>query len=612
MAIFDYKGQDARALVSDAWTLAVYSNVTSTVGDVYDILAPINLEYGNFKLPDGWRTIKAQALGLGSSEDLLGNVIGEAPGAQAKVVGKYNANGDLEKIALTISGINFPDDVLVLSSLNNNSYARAFEPALKAIRDYAITHGLESQDVLITGASLGGAAANNIYALKDELAGGFFSNSDFVGVASPKITDGSGILNIGFENDAVYRSLGNGDSFAGGVISSLFGNDASYVSSADNIVYFDANYALPTWPTPVFSIANPLSWLAHTGTILTNVAARISDSSFYPYIERDSTIVISALDPISRGMTWVVDKNTSTSSHFGTPAFLLGTNSNDKLQDGRGDDFLDGFSGDDQFRLSTGTDVVQAGAGNDKVWLQGKVSDYEAVNLSDGTLILNDTTGTYGLKELHGVERLQFGWIDTVQVVDGVVNTINDLLSASYLVKNDRLDFSGLFGADKSYSTSIQGSEQDSVLTGGNGRDLIFGLGGNDRLEGGNGNDLLHGGGGNDILIGGAGNDQLYGGVGDDVLIGGAGNDTLSGGVGNDRFVFDQPNFGNDHITDFNIHKNGFDVLEISKSLFISEDDVLTAASESSGNTVIQHGDSSVTLVGVSYAQLSADMINIV
>lgn len=614
MAIFDYQGKDASKLFSDAWTLAIYSNTTATVGGLAVLAELVNPEYGNFKLPSGWREISAKDLGLGNERvDFLGNLTGTAPGAQAKVLGQYGADGTLEKIALSISGANAPDDVLVFPSLSNNSYGRAFTPLLEAVQNYAVAHDITAQDVLITGISLGGAATNNIYALREELAGGFFKDANFLAGASPKINDGPGILNVGFENDAVFRALGSTESFVDGAYTALVRNDNEFATSTDNIVLFDPTYALPTWPNPAFSIANPLDWIAHGGGALINPIARIADSTFYSYIERDSTIILSALDPISRNMTWVVDKQTSTSSHFGTPAFLLGTNSGDLLQDGRSDDFLDGFGGNDQFRLSTGTDIVHAGTGNDKAILQGKVGDYEAVRLKDGTLFMNDTKGVYGLKELHDVETLQFGWIDTVQVVDGVVNTLNDLFSATYSVKNDRLDFNGLFGSDKIYSAATEGSAGDDVLIGGAGRDLIFGQAGNDRLEGGKGNDLLHGGAGNDILLGGEGDDQLYGGAGDDVLIGGSGNDILSGGVGSDRFVFDKADFGHDRITDFNIHKNGLDVLEFAKTLFASANDVLAAAKSSANgaDTVIQSGDSSVTLVGMSYSHLNIDMLSV-
>jgi Ca2+-binding RTX toxin-like protein len=74
----------------------------------------------------------------------------------------------------------------------------------------------------------------------------------------------------------------------------------------------------------------------------------------------------------------------------------------------------------------------------------------------------------------------------------------------------------------------------DDIVNGGGGNDIILGGPGADVLNGGGGNDALVGGGGNDVLKGDAGNDNLKGGGGNDVLGGGGGKDALKGGPGND------------------------------------------------------------------------------
>ena len=97
-------------------------------------------------------------------------------------------------------------------------------------------------------------------------------------------------------------------------------------------------------------------------------------------------------------------------------------------------------------------------------------------------------------------------------------------------------------------ANSIQaGDSAANTLTGGLGRDLIFGNAGNDTITGG---------GGTDLLVGGAGNDTLTGGTGDDVLVGGTGNDILTGGGGNNRFVFAEAGPANvDTITDYSTRR---------------------------------------------------------
>lgn len=78
-----------------------------------------------------------------------------------------------------------------------------------------------------------------------------------------------------------------------------------------------------------------------------------------------------------------------------------------------------------------------------------------------------------------------------------------------------------------------------ATLLGGNGKDVLSGGGGSDRLEGGNGNDLLSGGAGDDALFGENGKDALDGGEGDDALSGGKARDAVTGGLGIDTFTGD-------------------------------------------------------------------------
>ena len=100
-------------------------------------------------------------------------------------------------------------------------------------------------------------------------------------------------------------------------------------------------------------------------------------------------------------------------------------------------------------------------------------------------------------------------------------------------------------------------------LTGGDGDDVIQGLGGADTLNGGDGSDFISGGLGNDQIdagdgrdtaSGGDGIDSIFGSHGDDLLSGDAGNDTLDGGHGADTLIggdgddLANGNFGNDQV----------------------------------------------------------------
>lgn len=83
----------------------------------------------------------------------------------------------------------------------------------------------------------------------------------------------------------------------------------------------------------------------------------------------------------------------------------------------------------------------------------------------------------------------------------------------------------------------IFGTQNDDILKGGNGNDLIIGFEGNDRIDGSNGNDCLIGGPGNDRINGSNGDDYIAGGAGDDILDGSNGDDRIFGNEGNDTLI---------------------------------------------------------------------------
>ncbi len=72
------------------------------------------------------------------------------------------------------------------------------------------------------------------------------------------------------------------------------------------------------------------------------------------------------------------------------------------------------------------------------------------------------------------------------------------------------------------------------TVTGGAGRNLVFGDGSAQTIILGVEDDILHGGAGDDTVGSHGGNDLLYGDAGHDTVVGGEGNDTLDGGTGDD------------------------------------------------------------------------------
>jgi hypothetical protein len=193
----------------------------------------------------------------------------------------------------------------------------------------------------------------------------------------------------------------------------------------------------------------------------------------------------------------------------------------------------------------------------------------------------------------------------------------NDMMSGGS--GNDQV--SGVGGAD--LIADMTGS---GLLQGGDGDDRIFAGIGNSRLEGGTGDDVLVGGTGNDTLVGGSGRDLLQGDpgnarvFGNDRLDGGTGNDLLMGGDGADVFVF-RATGGADVVGGFNVNwldpnvttatfedfTPGLDRIEFETGTFATAADVYAATQTVGGSAVITFGSTSMTIFGVTEAELSAD-----
>lgn len=84
---------------------------------------------------------------------------------------------------------------------------------------------------------------------------------------------------------------------------------------------------------------------------------------------------------------------------------------------------------------------------------------------------------------------------------------------------------------------TIRGNARGNTLNGTDTADVMFGLGGDDRVSGGAGADLLYGD--DDSLVDpfGSGKDKLDGGEGNDLLVGGSHRDSLTGGAGDDMLI---------------------------------------------------------------------------
>ncbi len=311
--------------------------------------------------------------------------------------------------------------------------------------------------------------------------------------------------------------------------------------------------------------------------------------------------------------------------HINAAVERVGTSGRDFFSTGGVDDLIDAGGGNDFIITRGGWDVIDAGDGRDYV------------NAGSGDDVISGGAGKDVLVGGTGNDQIS-GGEDADLILGG---TGNDTLLGNagrdtVLGGNGEDTLGGGSGDDKLYggrdddtlsgnggNDSLFGDDGDDVLDGGAGTDLLSGGEGDDtlsggtagdRLSGGSGDDTLSGDGGSDRLVGGRGEDTLDGGAGRDLLIGGSDDDVITGGTGDDRslggsgddtFVFSSGD-GDDRIDDFNLR--GDDTIELAVSGFTSALDVLDAAVETRGGTLLDFGsEGSIFLKGVAANSLSED-----
>ncbi|MEO3962643.1 TcdA/TcdB pore-forming domain-containing protein, partial [Chromobacterium piscinae] len=197
---------------------------------------------------------------------------------------------------------------------------------------------------------------------------------------------------------------------------------------------------------------------------------------------------------------------------------LFGTNGNDRLQGGGGDDALYGFYG---------ADTLLGGMGND--FLDGEAG-VDSLNGGEGDDMLIGGSGADTLDGGEGVDTVSYAASQ-----DGIMVCLDEV----WPQRNPEDTF------DEVVIFQKKGDAQGDVLIN---IENVYGSDFDDSLIGNHGDNELSGGMGNDTLNGGAGSDTLFGGDGADTMEGGAGDDTLFGDGGADTYVFDFTDGGHDRI----------------------------------------------------------------
>ena len=402
---------------------------------------------------------------------------------------------------------------------------------------------------------------------------------------------------LGTAGDDVFTGAGNAEFIAGGL-----GNDTITASSSGQTYFGGAGNDILNNGTNLNTAfggsgTDTVSFVGFNGVLSFDMVGGLTNFGGEQYAEFENVILGNGTNTVSGSF----GANTMTG---GTGRdTLLGLDGNDRLDGGAGNDMLSGSFGNDRLHGgagndtligSLGVDTMNGGNGND-IYYYENLGDVivEAGTRDTADRILAGISGNLGLIDID-VENMTLTGVGNINAVGStraneiVGNSGNNALSGGF--GNDILK-----GGDG--NDILNGNENDDNLQGGNGNDTLMGAVGNDRLDGGAGNDALSGVAGNDSLLGGTGNDRLDG---------GAGNDRMNGGTGDDRFVF-AGNWGVDVVTDFTLAGTG-ERIDLITAIGIVDFADLSAShmAQVGGNTVITAGINSLTLAGITMANLTA------
>ena len=291
----------------------------------------------------------------------------------------------------------------------------------------------------------------------------------------------------------------------------------------------------------------------------------------------------------------------STLSSFGHSSSdnltIIGTQFNDVISDstmwyGTGDLNISSGQGVDIISItdSRGSDTVDAGGGNDFVYVSG----------ASGEAFTEDM-------DLDGGGGTDWLIIETAPSLTYTINTgtTNGFENIrSYGNGDDNL-------TGDSNSNIIEAGAGADTVRGGDGDDSIYGyFSANASGYSGEGDDILYGEAGNDTLVGGAGDDTLDGGTGADILTGDGGADDYArgGSTGTDTFILRLGDGGSaltgaDTITDF---QDGTDVLGLDDGLQYTDLTIAQGTGDNASDTIISSGSEYLAILqGISVSALS-------
>ena len=314
-------------------------------------------------IPAGWTVVTPQQLGVPASFWDGNYFTDSGSGASAIVLRQGNTT------IVAFRGTDGGADAAHFPELASGAYINHFQPLLAAVA----ANSPAGSSFYFTGASLGGGAANQMADIAASQFGGRFAAAKFVAFASPNISNANGILNIGAENDPVYR---------------LINNYGDFPSSLDHLVI-----ALPQYMAGNYDGRHPFDTYAHVaGGLGLDV---IAQSAFFNVMSPNSVLILDAVD---NGLVQDI-----TPGRENTGVFYLGQAIGDQIAGRAGNDFIEGFGGDDTLTGGRGNDNIDGGDGTDTAVFAGLRSAYTLTTLASGMQVSGAERHRHA--EQHGIPQ---------------------------------------------------------------------------------------------------------------------------------------------------------------------------------------------------------------
>ena len=322
----------------------------------------------------------------------------------------------------------------------------------------------------------------------------------------------------GSDNDILYGGIGN-DRLVGGTgddkICGAEGNDALLGKKGNDVIYGDNATTALTECTAV-SFGKDTIWGGDGNDI-------IYGGSNGPQPQNIERLYGGAGNDVIEGQNGYDD--------------IFGQKGADQIHGGDGNDYL--FAGQGLYSATTKTfTIVIPGVPGDRLW-GGPGSDYFDCGGMASTIVQDFEPA----KDKMGNCRLSPGNFSIIQC-SSTANPCYGTNKADNMTGDDGYNVMYAIGGND----SMYGGNGNDRLYGFEGNDGMNGEGGNDRMDGGNRDDNMNGGDGNDAMYGESpmalvgGNDIMNGGDGNDAMYGNLGADTIKGGGGDDKIYHSNSN----------------------------------------------------------------------